>query len=424
MAAMSIELGRIIGDYEVMDRLGAGGIGEVYKVRHLISQRVEAMKLLRADRTGGELPERFLREIRVLAMLSHQSIARLLNAFKVGDQIAMVMEYIEGEDLHARLRAEWPGRAAEGTEYIRQVLSALQYAHSRNVVHRDIKPSNIMITAEGHAKLLDFGIAFQATEDNSLTKPGSMVGSLPYMCPEQIRGERVDARSDLYSLGVTLYEIVTGRRPFDGNTEFEVMAAHLQQMPKWPGDIDPAIPYGLSQALMRALAKDPAARFQNAAEFLDALNLSREDFATLHALSINPAVYSLAPVARGGANTPVSHVKSNAANTPVSHVKSTMAGGFGTPTARAGTPSESGVVKSDAAQFDAALLDSMVRELATFIGPIAKVVVKRAAQGCSSVDDLYSTVAKEIDSEKDRAKFLGAKKRPSTALGASSRDKK
>lgn len=398
---MSIEPGQTIGDYEVIGRLGSGGIGDVYKVRHVISHRVEAMKLLRADRTGGELPERFLREIRVLAILSHPSIARLLTAFKVGDQIAMVMECIDGEDLQTKLRSPWPGRAAEGTEYIRQVLSALQFAHSRDVIHRDIKPSNVMITPDGHAKLLDFGIAFKTTDD-TLTKPGSMVGSLPYMCPEQVRGERVDARSDLYSLGVTLYEIVTGRRPFEGSTEFEVMAAHLQVKPQWPGDIDPGIPYGLSKALMRALEKEPAARFQNAAEFLDALNhLSREDEATLHALAIKPAAYSLAPVLKS--STPVSHVKSNAAQNPVSHV-STIAGG-----ATAGTQSN----------FDAALLDSVVRELATFIGPIAKVVVKRAASGCSSVDDLYSAVAREIDSEKDRSLFLGTKKRPSTSLGAS-----
>lgn len=377
---MSFQPGQTIGDYEVLDRLGSGGIGDVYKVRHVISHRVEAIKLLRADRTGGELPDRFLREIRVLAMLSHPSIARLLTAFKVGDQIAMVMECIEGEDLQTKLRARWPGRAAEGTEYIRQVLSALQYAHARDIVHRDIKPSNIMINNEGHAKLLDFGIAFKAN-DKTLTKPGSMVGSLFYMCPEQVRGEQVDARSDLYSLGVTLYEIVTGRRPFDGGTEFEVMAGHLQEAPKWPGDIDPDIPVGLSKALMKALSKDPAERFQSAAEFLEALNhLSNEERATLHTLSIAPSDL----VSRGSLGTPRSHI---------------------TPAATPATGTR------PATTLDAAVLDSVVRELATFIGPIAKVVVKRAAAGCSSVDDLYSTVSKEIDSEKDRSRFMSNKKR-------------
>jgi serine/threonine-protein kinase len=281
--------------------------------------------------------------------------------------------------LHTKLRARWPGRAAEGTEYIRQVLSALQYAHSRDIVHRDIKPSNIMITTEGQAKLLDFGIAFKAS-DKTLTKPGSMVGSLFYMCPEQVRGEQVDARSDLYSLGVTLYEIVTGRRPFDGGTEFEIMAGHLQEVPKWPGDIDPDIPGGLSHALMKALAKNPAERYQSAAEFLEALNhLSNEDRATLHTLSIPPSdLYS-----RSSLGTPRSHITPAATPAPGARPVTTL---------------------------DAAVLDSVVRELATFIGPIAKVVVKRAAAGCSSVDDLYSTVSKEIDSDKDRTRFLGSKK--------------
>ncbi|HEX2878460.1 MAG TPA: protein kinase, partial [Polyangiaceae bacterium] len=201
-----------------------------------------------------------------------------------------------------------------------------------------------------------------------------------YMCPEQVRGEQVDARSDLYSLGVTLYEIVTGRRPFDGGTEFEVMAGHLQEQPKWPGDIDADIPAGLSHALMKALAKNPAERFQSAAEFLEALNhLSNEDRATLHTLSIPPSDL----ISRSSLGTPRGQV----------------------------TPSASGTKPiQPATTLDAAVLDSVVRELATFIGPIAKVVVKRAAQGCASVDDLYSTVSKEIDSDKDRTKFLSSKK--------------
>ena len=121
-------------------------------------------------------------------------------AFKVDDQIAMVMEFIEGEDLHNKLRGNWPDRANEGIEYIRQVLSALEYAHAADVIHRDIKPSNIMITAGKKAKILDFGMAFKLA-DLSVTRPGFILGSLHYMSPEQVRGERVDARSDLYSVG-------------------------------------------------------------------------------------------------------------------------------------------------------------------------------------------------------------------------------
>jgi eukaryotic-like serine/threonine-protein kinase len=378
---MPLRPGQNIGDYEVLSSLGAGGIGEVYRVRHIISQRTEAMKLLRPDRTGNELSERFLREIRVLASLSHPHIASLHTAFKVDDQIAMVMEFIEGEDLHWKLRSAWPGRAVEGIEYIRQVLSALQYAHAREIIHRDIKPSNIMITQLGQAKLLDFGMAFKAA-DHSVTRPGFILGSLHYMSPEQVRGERVDARSDLYSTGVTLYEILTARRPFDGSTEYEVMTGHLQEIPKWPSDINSAIPYSLSVTLLKALAKDPAERFQTAVEFLDALtNISLDDAATLQTLAINP---TLREAASDPARLP--------AAPPVGKVSSGCAG-----------PS--------AGKLDPAVLDSVSRELAAFIGPIARVVVKRAAERCSSVDDLYGAVAAEIDSEKDRSRFLARKRR-------------
>ncbi len=371
--------GQNIGDYEVVSHLGAGGIGEVYKVRHVISQRTEAMKLLRPDRTGGDLSERFLREIRVLASLSHPHIARLNTAFRVDDQIAMVMEFIEGEDLHWKLRSPWPRRATEGLEYIRQVLSALNYAHSRGIIHRDIKPSNIMIT-EGHAKLLDFGLAF-TTADHSVTRPGFVLGSLHYMSPEQVRGERVDLRSDIYSTGVTLYEILVGRRPFDGATEYAVMTGHLTQEARWPSELNPAIPHTLSMAIMRALAKNPADRFQSAGEFLNSLtDISLDDALTLETMAIQPE-----------ARPSVNPAQAPSSGSPVSRP------GAGTGTA--------------VGPFDPAMLDSVSRELAMFIGPIAKVVVKRAAGSCASVDDLYSKVAAEIDSEKDRSAFLSRKKK-------------
>lgn len=378
---MPIQPGQIVGDYEVLSSLGHGGIGEVYKVRHIISQRTEAMKLLRPDRVEDDVGDRFLREIRVLAGLSHPHIARLHTAFKVDDQIAMVMEFIEGEDLHWKLRTKWEGRAVQGIEYIRQVLSALEYAHARYVIHRDIKPSNILITTDGQAKLLDFGMAFTAA-DFSVTMPGSIMGTLHYMSPEQVRGERVDARSDLYSTGVTLYEIVTGRRPFEGSTEYEIMTGHLEQVPKLPSAVNPAVPFSLSMTVLKALAKDPAKRFQSATEFLNALTrVLADDTPTLEILAIQP-----------GSSGPSSDPAKSPASSPVGKVGSGPDG----PSAR---------------NFDPAILDSVSRELAVFIGPIAKVVVKRAAEHCSSVEDLYGTVAGEIRSEKDRSSFLARKGR-------------
>jgi len=368
---MPLRPGQNIGDYEILSQLGCGGVGEVYMVRHVISQRVEALKLLRSDRNRTDLSERFLREIRLLAGLSHPHIARLNNAFQHDDRIAMVMEFIEGEDLYLKLHSPWPRRAMEGLTYIRQVLSALVYAHARGVIHRDIKPSNVMITREGDAKLLDFGMAFQSA-DMSHTRPGYVLGSLHYMSPEQVRGERVDARSDLYSTGITLYEILTGRRPFDGKTEYDVMTGHLREEPKRLVELNPAIPDAVSDTILRALAKDASQRFQTAREFLTALDgISFDDAQTLETMAIQvPA--STAP--RGSSS------KGTASGRPPS------------------------------GNFEAAVLDSVSRELAAFIGPIAKVVVKRAADQCSSVEELYTRVAAEIDSERDRSQFLARKK--------------
>ena len=259
----------------------------------------------------------------MLASLSHPHIASLHTAFKVDDQIAMVMELIEGEDLHWKLHRAWPGRAVEGIEYVRQVLSALEYAHARTIIHRDIKPSNIMITQLGQAKLLDFGMAFKGA-DQRVTRPGLILGTLHYMSPEQVRGERVDARSDLYSTGVTLYEILTARRPFDGSTEYQIMASHLQETPKWPSDINPAIPYSLSVTLLKALAKDPAERFQTAAEFLNALtHISLDEAATLQTLAIEPDLADLArTAARPPSGSPVGKASSGHAQANPEHARS------------------------------------------------------------------------------------------------------
>ena len=375
---MPLTAGQTIGDYEVLSQLGSGGIGEVYKVRHVISQRVEALKLLRSDRTGSDLSERFLREIRVLASLSHPHIAQLHTAFQVNEQVAMVMEFVEGEDLQWKMRSPWPRRPLEGIDYVRQVLSALEYAHARGVVHRDIKPSNIVITPAGEAKLLDFGMALR-TADISSTRPGNVLGTLHFMSPEQVRGERVDARSDIYSTGAMLYEVLTGRTPFKG-TDYEIMTAHLSAAPRYPAELNPSLPAGVCNTLLKAMAKDPAARYQNAAEFLaDLGDISFEEAQTIERLSlIAPETPAQPPSGKPTSNTPAPKSGSDPAR--------------------------------GASRLQSADLDSVSRELAAFIGPIAKVVVKRAADRCSSVDELYALVASEIDSEHDRSSFLSRKK--------------
>ncbi|MDQ2776092.1 MAG: serine/threonine protein kinase [Acidobacteriota bacterium] len=267
---MDLTVGETIGDYEILGVLGAGGMGKVYKVRSVISQRIEAIKVLLPDLNAQpELAERFLREIRISAGLEHPNIAGLRAAQRADNQLLMVLEYIDGCTL-GELMHQGQVPLDRSLEYMSQALAALDYAHSRGVIHRDIKPGNIMITAAGQVKLMDFGIARLAT-DAKLTKTGVMVGSVYYMSPEQIEGREIDARSDIYSLGVTFYELVTGKRPFNGDSEYQILAAHLKGTPQPPRELDQSLPSSVSEIILTAIAKDPQSRFASAKAMQTAL---------------------------------------------------------------------------------------------------------------------------------------------------------
>jgi serine/threonine-protein kinase len=194
----------------------------------VLSDRIEAMKVLLPDLADQkELADRFLREIKVLASLNHPNIAALRTALRVDNQLVMIMEYVEGTTLAVRLEKgaiSW----GEALAYMDQVLAALSYAHQKKVIHRDIKPANMMLTSTGMIKLMDFGIA-RSGSDLGHTVTGPTLGALAYMSPEQVNCGPIDARSDLYSVGVSLYEMVTGQKPFKGDSNFAVMQAQLQQ---------------------------------------------------------------------------------------------------------------------------------------------------------------------------------------------------
>jgi serine/threonine protein kinase len=267
---MSEETSKRIGDYEILGVLGSGGMGKVFKVRNVISDRIEAMKILLPDLAGRQdLADRFLREIKLLAGLNHPNIAALRTALTLNNQLVMVMEYVEGTTLATRLE-QGPIPVPDAVHYIDQVLGALSYAHSRKVIHRDIKPANMMLTPEGVVKLMDFGIARSGT-DRGLTMTGTTMGSLYYMSPEQVKGQATDARSDLYSVGVSLYEMVTGERPFRADSDYSLMAAHVQQLPKPPIELQKGLPAALNEIILTSIAKDPAQRFQSADAFRNAL---------------------------------------------------------------------------------------------------------------------------------------------------------
>jgi serine/threonine-protein kinase len=284
---MTLNVGDRIGDYEIVSVLGAGGMGKVYKVRNVISDRVEAMKILLPNlESDPDLADRFTREIKVQGSLDHPNIAGLHTAQRLNNQLVMIMEYVEGVTIEQQLHAGLIP-IEKGIEYISQVLSALSYAHARGVIHRDIKPANMMLTTTGVVKLMDFGIA-KLSADPKLTQTGRTVGSLYYMSPEQINGVNLDARSDLYSLGVSLYEIVTGTRPFKGDSDFSIMAAHLNSTPVSPVQLDPKLPAMLNEIIMMSLARDPAQRFQSADAFRNALQ-------SLAASLGSPALQQAAP---------------------------------------------------------------------------------------------------------------------------------
>jgi serine/threonine protein kinase len=243
------------------------------------------------------------------------------------------------------------------------------------VIHRDIKPTNMMITGDDlrTLKLLDFGLA-RSTFEAEHTRPGSIVGSLHYMSPEQVCGEKVDARTDLYSLGATAYELVTGSPPFEGESAHAIMDAHLRQMPKPPEEINPSLPKPLSHILLQALAKNPDERFQTAEEFLRALETLRLEWTAI-----------LPPQE---VHTKIRGPYRPSSGTQVSQTPKTPS-----------TPS----------RFSPSALQKVSEELAVYIGPIANIVVERAAAKYGTLNELYIAVAREIDSSKDREKFLASR---------------
>jgi len=297
---MTNQPNRRIGDYEMLGVLGSGGMGQVFKVRNVISDRIEAMKIILPDLAGRQdLADRFLREIKLLAGLNHPNIAALRTALTVDNQLLMIMEYVEGTTVAAKLE-QGPLPLPDAVNYTSQVLEALSYAHKLNIIHRDIKPSNMMVTPEGVVKLMDFGIA-RSSAASDLTATGVALGSLSYMPPEQVKGQTVDVRSDVYSVGASLYEMVTGECPFKADSSYSLMAAQVQQLPKPPRELRANVPGPLNEIILLAMAKEPAQRFQTADAFRNALSTvpSAAPVAgetASKALAAEPAIPQPAPV--------------------------------------------------------------------------------------------------------------------------------
>jgi tetratricopeptide (TPR) repeat protein len=262
-------LGTVLKDrYRVEARLGEGGMGVIYRAQDTLLNRPVAIKSLVPALAGEEGVRRLLREAQAAAQLTHPNIVSVYDVIDEGDTRLIVMEYVEGRAMSEII----PLGVPRALDLAIQVCRALEYAHSRRVIHRDIKPENIIVTSGNVAKVADFGLA-RSEGRSRLTQSGLIVGTVAYMAPEQVLGGTVDGRSDLYSLGCVLYEVLTGRRPFEGDDPFTMLSQHVNVMPVAPRWHNGAIPPTLDAIIMRLLAKDPAERYQTAAAVVEGLEL-------------------------------------------------------------------------------------------------------------------------------------------------------
>jgi serine/threonine-protein kinase len=255
--------GTEIGNYRILEKLGEGGMGVVYKAVDTSLDRIVAIKVLNGDLARvPELVARFRGEARAQANLNHTNLATLYAFLTVGDNAMMVMEFVDGETFAQMIRRRGPLPAQGSVPMFRQALLGFAYAHRAGIVHRDIKPSNLMLNHHGIAKVMG---------ERGLTRTGMQVGTSRYMSPEQVLNKEADIRSDIYALGITLYEMLTANTPFQGDSEFHIMSDHVHTPPPPPSRFYPYIPRGVENAVLKALAKNPDERFQTAEEFGAAL---------------------------------------------------------------------------------------------------------------------------------------------------------
>ena len=253
------------GRYRILRRIGSGGMADVYLAEDQELGRNVAIKILNDRHAGDEqFVERFRREAKNAAGLSHANIVSIYDRGEAEGTYYIAMEHIDGRSLKELVVARGPAPVPVAIEYARAILQALRFAHKRGIVHRDIKPHNVLDDGDGRVKVTDFGIARAGA--SQMTEAGSIVGTAQYLSPEQARGAAVDARSDLYSLGIVLYELLTGKVPFNGDSPVEIAMKHLSGRPEPPSVHRPDIPRDLDLVVLRALAKDPAERYQSAEE--------------------------------------------------------------------------------------------------------------------------------------------------------------
>ena len=370
--------GTRFGDYEILAELGAGGMGRVYRAKDLTLERTVALKML-APQYGTDtgFVQRFLKEARAAARLNHPNIVQIYDFGQVDETYYLAMEYVDGHSLGAYLRR---GHFSERDAIlvIRHACRALAVAHAEGLVHRDIKPDNLMLTGRGEVKLVDLGIAKRVDEDQSLTQTGQAVGTPHYISPEQIRGARdVDARADVYSLGATLYHLVTGQTPFKGTSGALVMSMHLVQPLADPRTYIPGLTEGLCRVIRKMMAKSRDERYP------DVDTLDRD-------------LYRL----QTGASPEASEPGDTAVETITREAYA--AGEPGRAPSQAPVPHPA---------FESGVLNRIEDLLAADVGPMARVLVRRAAKSSPSLEALCGELAEQVPAghrEAFRAKCLVA----------------
>ncbi len=355
MTAAPPEIPRFIGKYRIDGVLGTGAMGVVFRAFDPAIEREVAIKTIRPDLMGSEdqtaWTERFAREVRTAARCIHPNVVTIFEYGEAGGVPYIVMEYCASRPLSDFLLSRRAFEVPSALFVVSQVLAALGAAHAAGIVHRDVKPGNVLLLDSGAVKVTDFGIA--RVESSTMTAHGAMIGTPSYMSPEQYMGRSVDHRSDIFSTAVLAYELLSGQRPFQGATQAELMYRLLNEDPPPLRAANPAVPPGVETAVLRGLAKGPEARFQSAGAFAGALAAGTGDEAA--ATIIAPARERVAP--------------------------------------------------RPAAGFDDAVLALAERRLARHVGPIARVMVRRAAGRCGSVSELYAALAEGIDDPAAAAAF-------------------
>jgi serine/threonine-protein kinase len=427
-----------IGRYVVQATLGRGAMGVIYKAHDPVIDRTIAIKLVHADLLDGEdrtdYVARFRGEAQAAGRCSHPNVVAVYDFAMHGENPYLAMEFIDGVTLS---QIEKDGRRFSTPEIIDlmgQMLDGLGAAHALGVVHRDIKPANVMLTAQGRVKVTDFGIS--RIDTSVLTGAGAVLGTPSYMSPEQCRGEAVDARSDLFSAGVVLFELVTGRKPFTGASQHELWRKLLDEPPPDPAELRPDAPRFLLDVISRSLAKQPANRFASAQEMAAALRggppstpgleLDRTVLATQASqigsgLDLDSSQVSTIERQLARIVGPIATVMIRRAARTADSVETlcrTLELGIEQEDRRAQfrkevlgimdqTTSRTGRTTAKTAALSDAELQHAQKALTRYMGPVARVLVKRNAPGCVDVRHLWQRLAEQIEKPSDRAEFLG-----------------